>query len=72
MGLYQIKGDALGKIVTDALSVGYRLFGILINADSASVYRTEAQLGIVLGDAIKHGQVTREDIFISDKIGYFV
>ncbi|XP_034146416.1 glyoxal reductase isoform X2 [Esox lucius] len=64
LGTFQLRGpeDTL-QVVDSALSSGYRSF------DTASVYRNETDLGHALRQLLpKHG-LTREDIFITSKLG---
>ncbi len=58
-GVYQIDDLAQAQqVVEDGLEVGYRL------VDTAQIYGNEQ----AVGDAIKHSNVPREDIFITSKI----
>lgn len=58
-GVYQIDDLAQAQqVVEDGLQIGYRL------VDTAQIYNNEQ----AVGDAIKHSNVPREDIFITSKI----
>ena len=58
-GVYQIDDLAQAQqVVEDGLEVGYRL------VDTAQIYGNEQ----AVGDAIKHSNVPREDIFVTSKI----
>lgn len=64
LGTYKLLGfEDVYRAVDSALLAGYRAF------DSAAVYRNEADLGQVLKELLpKHG-LTREDVFITSKLG---
>ena len=59
LGVYQINNLAQAQqVVEDGLEVGYRL------VDTAQVYGNEQ----AVGDAIKHSDIPREDIFVTSKV----
>lgn len=64
LGMYKLVGPGdVYRAVDAALDAGYRAF------DSAAVYRNEADLGRALKELLpKHG-LTREDVFITSKLG---
>ncbi|XP_063756324.1 uncharacterized oxidoreductase YtbE isoform X2 [Eleginops maclovinus] len=64
LGTYKLVGpEDVYQAVDAALVAGYRAF------DSAAVYRNEADLGRALNELLpKHG-LTREDVFITSKLG---
>ncbi|XP_030287283.1 uncharacterized protein LOC115590166 [Sparus aurata] len=64
LGTYKLRGAKdVYRAVDAALAAGYRAF------DSAAVYRNEADLGQALKELLpKHG-LTREDVFITSKLG---
>ncbi|XP_076581189.1 glyoxal reductase-like [Chaetodon auriga] len=64
LGTYKLVGpENVYRAVDAALAAGYRAF------DSAAVYRNEADLGRALKELLpKHG-LTREDVFITSKLG---
>ncbi|XP_037539950.1 glyoxal reductase [Nematolebias whitei] len=64
LGTYKLCGpEEVFQAVDAALAAGYRAF------DSAAVYRNEVDLGKALRELLpKHG-LTREDVFITSKLG---
>ena len=54
--------EQVSNAVSGAIKAGYRLF------DCASVYSNEDQIGEVFATAIKNGDVTREELFITSKV----
>ncbi|KAG9346462.1 hypothetical protein JZ751_006773 [Albula glossodonta] len=64
LGTFRLRGsEETQRVVDAALTAGYRAF------DTAAVYRNEADLGCALRDLLpKHG-LTRDDIFITSKLG---
>ncbi|KAM8746969.1 putative oxidoreductase YtbE isoform 1-T2 [Acanthopagrus schlegelii] len=64
LGTYKLLDpEGVYRAVDAALAAGYRAF------DSAAVYRNEADLGRALKELLpKHG-LTREDVFITSKLG---
>jgi len=58
LGTYKLFGKECKKVVTDALSIGYR------HIDTAQMYKNEKEIG----DAIQYSNVPREDIFLTTKI----
>uniref|UniRef100_UPI0037E9A7EF uncharacterized oxidoreductase YtbE-like n=1 Tax=Semicossyphus pulcher TaxID=241346 RepID=UPI0037E9A7EF len=64
LGTYKLTGpEDVYRAVDAALDAGYRAF------DSATVYRNEADVGRALRELLhKHG-LTREDVFITSKLG---
>ncbi|XP_076026903.1 glyoxal reductase [Genypterus blacodes] len=64
LGTYKLCGtDAVYQAVDAALDAGYRSF------DSASVYRNEADLGRALKELLPKYGLSREDVFITSKLG---
>ena len=57
-GVYQISPDEAERCVADALSVGYRMI------DTAQIYQNEAGVG----SAVKKSGLSRDEVFIVDKI----
>lgn len=58
-GVYQINDLAQAQeVVENGLEVGYRL------VDTAQIYGNEQ----AVGDAIKHSEIDRKDIFVTSKI----
>lgn len=64
LGTYKLRGaEDVYRAVDASLACGYRAF------DSAAVYQNEADLGRALRELLpKHG-LTREDVFITSKLG---
>jgi diketogulonate reductase-like aldo/keto reductase len=58
LGVWQIRGREGVRAVRHALDVGYRLI------DTASMYGNEAEVG----QAIREGGVSREDVFVTTKV----
>uniref|UniRef100_A0A1A8GVN8 NADP-dependent oxidoreductase domain-containing protein n=1 Tax=Nothobranchius korthausae TaxID=1143690 RepID=A0A1A8GVN8_9TELE len=64
LGTYKLCGpDEVHRSVDAALAAGYRAF------DSAAVYRNEADLGRALRELLPKYGLTREDVFITSKLG---
>ena len=57
-GVYQVSPDEAERCVADALSVGYRMI------DTAQIYQNEAGVG----SAVKKSGLSRDEVFIVDKI----
>lgn len=63
LGLYQVPAEQLQNIIDVALQCGYRLF------DTASRYRNEKALGEALRSLLPKYSLTREDVWITSKLG---
>ncbi|KAJ0055842.1 hypothetical protein NL108_013822 [Boleophthalmus pectinirostris] len=64
LGTYKLVGaESVFQAVDAALAAGYRSF------DSAAVYRNEADLGRALKELLPKYALTREDVFITSKLG---
>ncbi|CAG5929336.1 unnamed protein product [Menidia menidia] len=64
LGTYKLRGpEEVYAAVDAALAAGYRAF------DSAAVYRNEANLGKALRDLLPKYNLTRDDVFITSKLG---
>lgn len=64
LGTYKLVGaENVFQAVDAALAAGYRSF------DSAAVYRNEADLGKALKELLPKYGLTREDVFITSKLG---
>ncbi|XP_028330373.1 uncharacterized protein LOC114480442 [Gouania willdenowi] len=64
LGTYKLTGsDAVSDAVDASLAAGYRAF------DSAAVYRNENDLGRALKELLPKYGLTREDVFITSKLG---
>ena len=62
LGTYKLHGEELNRAVREAIELGYRHF------DTATLYENEAELGQALADALKAGDVTRDELFITSKV----
>ncbi|XP_061664340.1 uncharacterized oxidoreductase YtbE [Syngnathoides biaculeatus] len=64
LGMYKLCGaEAVARAVDASLAAGYRAF------DSAAVYGNEAELGRSLKELLPKYGLTREDVFITSKLG---
>ncbi|XP_029022816.1 uncharacterized oxidoreductase YtbE isoform X2 [Betta splendens] len=64
LGTYKLRGsEQVHRAVDAALAAGYRAF------DSAAVYSNEADLGRALKELMPKYCLTREDVFITSKLG---
>lgn len=64
LGTYKLVGaENVLQAVDAALAAGYRSF------DSAAVYRNEAEVGKALKESLNKYGLTREDVFITSKLG---
>ncbi|KAK7909559.1 hypothetical protein WMY93_014243 [Mugilogobius chulae] len=64
LGTYKLQGaENVSRAVDVALEAGYRSF------DSASVYRNEAELGRALKELLPKYGLSREDVFVTSKLG---
>ena len=63
-GMFQIKDrEVVRNVIDHALGYGYRSF------DTAAVYKNEAFIGDVLPSLLQKYHLTREDVFITTKLG---
>ena len=62
LGTYKLRGEDLVRSVREAIELGYRHF------DTATLYENEEELGQALHDAMKAGDVTRDELFITSKV----
>ena len=62
LGTYKLRGEDLVRSVREAIELGYRHF------DTATLYENEEELGQALHDAMKVGDVTRDELFITSKV----
>lgn len=62
-GTWRCDPDKLGEAVATALRSGVR------HIDTAGIYRNEGLLGSVIRTAIDEGVCTREELFITSKLG---
>ncbi|MCG7230482.1 aldo/keto reductase [Corynebacterium minutissimum] len=62
LGTYKLRGEDLTRSVREAIELGYRHF------DTATLYENEEELGQALATAMKAGDVTRDELFITSKV----
>lgn len=62
LGTYKLRGEDLIRSVREAIDLGYRHF------DTATLYENEEELGQALNEAMKAGDVTRDELFITSKV----
>ncbi|SIS54316.1 2,5-diketo-D-gluconate reductase A [Corynebacterium appendicis CIP 107643] len=64
LGTYKLDGPASDTValIRRAIELGYR------HIDTASLYGNEEAVGQALNDAIRAGDVTREDLFVTSKV----
>lgn len=62
LGTYKLRGEDLIRSVREAIDLGYRHF------DTATLYENEEELGQALNGAMKAGDVTRDELFITSKV----
>ncbi len=62
LGTWKSQADIVGKAVETALALGYR------HIDCAAIYGNETAIGSVLGQAMRSGQVRREELWITSKL----
>lgn len=62
LGTFQIASDEVYKVIRTAINIGYRHF------DCAAAYGNEKEIGNALSDAIKDGEVNREELWITSKL----
>lgn len=62
LGTWQLQGEDCTRVVRRAIELGYR------HIDTAAIYRNEEAVGQAIRDAIKAGDVEREELFITSKV----
>lgn len=62
LGTWQLHGEEAYRVVRQALEIGYR------HIDTATLYENEEEIGRAVSDAIRAGEVTREELFITSKV----
>ena len=62
LGTYKLTGDEVEPIVRTAIELGYR------HIDTAALYGNEVEVGKAINAAIKAGDVTREELFVTTKL----
>lgn len=62
LGTWNLRDEEATTVVRRAIELGYR------HIDTASIYRNEEAVGAAIRDAIKAGDVTREELFVTSKV----
>lgn len=62
LGTWQMYGEEAYRTVREAISMGYR------HIDTAKLYDNEVEVGRAVADAIRSGEVTRDELFITSKV----
>ena len=62
LGTWKSAKGEVYEVVRKAIEIGYRHF------DCASFYGNESEIGMAISDAIKNGDVAREDLWITSKL----
>ena len=62
LGTWKSAKGEVYEVVRKAIEIGYRHF------DCASFYGNESEIGMAISDAIKNGDVTREELWITSKL----
>lgn len=64
LGTFRLQGEEAVAVVRDAIATGYR------HIDTAASFGNEEQIGRAVSDAIRAGDVTRDELFITSKVSY--
>jgi len=62
LGTWKSKPGDVGDAVREAIRIGYR------HIDCAAIYGNEAEIGIVLEELIRSGEIRREELWITSKL----
>ncbi|MEZ6014552.1 MAG: aldo/keto reductase [Planctomycetota bacterium] len=62
LGTWKAAPGVVGEAVREALRIGYR------HIDCAAIYGNEAEIGAALADALRAGEVTRDELWITSKL----
>lgn len=62
LGTWQMHGEEAYRTVREAIGMGYR------HIDTAKLYDNEVEVGRAVTDAIRSGEVTRDELFITSKV----
>ena len=62
LGTWRMHGEEAYRAVREAINMGYR------HIDTAALYDNEVEIGRAVADAIRLGEVTRDELFITSKV----
>lgn len=62
LGTYKLKDEECERAIRAAIEIGYRKF------DTATLYENEEAVGKALNDAMRAGDVTRDELFVTTKV----
>ncbi|XP_038887571.1 NADP-dependent D-sorbitol-6-phosphate dehydrogenase-like [Benincasa hispida] len=62
LGVWRMENNEIKDLIINAIKIGYRHF------DCAAYYKSEAEIGKALVEAIQSGLVKREELFITSKL----
>lgn len=62
LGTWQLHGEEAYRVVREALEIGYR------HIDTAKLYDNEVEIGRAIADAVRAGEVSRDELFITSKV----
>lgn len=62
LGTWKARPGEVGEAVREAIRLGYR------HIDCAAIYANEAEIGKVLEESIRSGEVTREELWVTSKL----
>ncbi len=62
LGTWKTKPGEINRVIREAIAVGVRHF------DCSPIYENEKEIGKALNEAIKAGDIKREDLFITSKL----
>lgn len=62
LGTWMLHGEEAYRVVRAALEMGYR------HIDTATLYENEVEVGRAIADAIRAGEVTRDELFVTSKV----
>ncbi|MDU0478128.1 aldo/keto reductase [Staphylococcus chromogenes] len=62
LGTWKLRDDEAERVVRTAIELGYR------HIDTAMIYKNEEAVGRAINDAIKAGDVTRDELFVTTKL----
>jgi alcohol dehydrogenase (NADP+) len=62
LGTWKATGDEVKKAISEAIKAGIR------HIDTAAIYGNEIEIGEILAELFKNGELKREDLFITSKL----